>query len=170
MRRLAAGLPFLLALLLAACGSPARTAAAGSSDSAQGASAGEASAPAAAPAAAEAGEEPAAAEPALPVPDLGYGAREGRALFGYYCATCHGAEGRGDGLNAYNLDPKPRDLSEPAFQSDRADEDLAAVIRSGGGVAGLSTGMPPWGRTLGDRKIRNIVAFIRTLPAEPASP
>ncbi|MBI3450095.1 MAG: c-type cytochrome [Acidobacteria bacterium] len=101
----------------------------------------------------------------MPVPPLPYGAREGQALFHHYCATCHGDEGQGDGLNAYNLDPKPRDLSDPAFQRKRSDDDLAGVIRSGGGVAGLSTGMPPWGRTLGERRIRNIVTFLRTLKA-----
>jgi mono/diheme cytochrome c family protein len=113
--------------------------------------------------------EVAAAAPwKMPVPDQDYNAREGAALFHYYCATCHGNEGHGDGLNAYNLDPRPRDLSDPAFQKKRADDDLAGVIRSGGGVAGLSTGMPPWGRTLNDRKIRNLVTFIRTL--KPPAP
>jgi len=106
---------------------------------------------------------PSTAAPELTVPDLGYNAREGRALFRHYCATCHGAEGHGDGFNAYNLDPKPRDLADPAFQAQRSDDELAAVIRSGGGVAGLSTGMPPWGRTLAERRIRNIVDFVRTL-------
>jgi mono/diheme cytochrome c family protein len=102
----------------------------------------------------------------MPLPDLGYNEREGRALYSHYCSTCHGNEGHGDGLNAFNLDPKPRDLGDPAFQAKRSDEDLSAVIRSGGGVAGLSTGMPPWGRTLGDRKIRNIVSYLRTLKPE----
>jgi mono/diheme cytochrome c family protein len=101
--------------------------------------------------------------PALPQPDLGYNAREGRALYRHYCFTCHGAEGHGDGFNAYNLDPKPRDLADPAFQAKRSDDDLVSVIRSGGGVAGLSTGMPPWGRVLKDRQIRNVVDYIRTL-------
>jgi len=104
----------------------------------------------------------------MPIPDQGYSAREGGALFHYYCATCHGVERHGDGLNAYNLDPKPRDLSDPEFQKKRTDDDLAGVIRSGGGVAGRSNGMPPWGRTLGDRKVRNIVTFIRTL--KPPAP
>jgi mono/diheme cytochrome c family protein len=102
----------------------------------------------------------------LPLPDLGYDAREGRALFQYYCSTCHGAEGHGDGFNAYNLDPKPRDLSDPAFQAGRSDAELAAVIRSGGPAAGLSTGMPPWGRTLAERRIRELVIYLRTLKPE----
>lgn len=100
----------------------------------------------------------------LPQPDAGYNVREGRALFLHYCSTCHGTEGQGDGLNAYSLDPKPRDLADPAFQAERSDADLAAIIRTGGGAAGLSTGMPPWGRTLSERQLRNLVVFLRTLP------
>ena len=112
--------------------------------------------------------EPTSAESVLPLPELGYNARQGRALFLHYCATCHGAEGHGDGFNAYNLDPKPRDLGDPAFQAKHSDDELATVVRSGGGAAGLSNGMPPWGRTLGERQVRNLVAFVRTLtPAEP---
>lgn len=103
----------------------------------------------------------------LPVPEAGYNVREGRVFFRHYCAICHGEEGHGDGFNAYNLDPKPRDLADPAFQTQRSDEELAAIIRSGGGVAGLSTGMPPWGRTLDERKIRNIVNYLRTIRAAP---
>jgi len=104
-----------------------------------------------------------AAPGSLPIPDLGYNAREGRAVYRHYCLTCHGQEGHGDGFNAFNLDPKPRDLADPDFQAKRTDDDFAAVIRSGGGVAGLSTGMPPWGRTLGERKIRNVVDYLRAL-------
>lgn len=102
----------------------------------------------------------------LPLPDLGYNAREGRALFRHYCATCHGAEGRGDGFNAFNLDPKPRDLSEEEFQGEKSDDELADVIMIGGGAAGLSTAMPPWGGTLSKRQVQNLVIYLRTLEPE----
>lgn len=128
-----------------------------------------AAAAAPATAAATAAGTPAPVSP-LPVPDLGYNARQGRVLFEHYCATCHGAEGRGDGFNAYNLDPKPRDLSDPAFQAGRSDDDLASVIRIGGGAAGLSTGMPPWGHTLSERQIHDLVLYMRTFEPEPAAP
>jgi mono/diheme cytochrome c family protein len=98
----------------------------------------------------------------LPIPALGYNAREGKAIFLHYCVTCHGEEGHGDGFNAYNLDPKPRDLADAGFQAKRSDDDLASVIRSGGSAAGLSTGMPPWGRTLNERQVRNLVDNLRT--------
>ena len=111
--------------------------------------------------------QPAASAWALPLPDAGYNVREGRALFQHYCSICHGAEGHGDGFNAYNLDPKPRDLGEPGFQAKSSDDDLAAAIRAGGGASGLSTSMPPWGHTLGERQIRNLVLYLRTLSPEP---
>jgi mono/diheme cytochrome c family protein len=99
----------------------------------------------------------------MPLPALGYNAREGRELFSHYCSVCHGVEGHGDGFNAYNLDPKPRNLADPEFQMSRSDHDLSEIIRLGGVVAGLSTGMPPWGRTINERGINNIVIFLRTL-------
>lgn len=104
----------------------------------------------------------------LPIPELGYNAREGRVIYGHYCLNCHGDEGRGDGFNAYNLDPKPRSLADSAFQAQHSDSDLVTAIRSGGGAVGLSTGMPPWGRTLNERQIQNVVDYLRTLvTAEP---
>lgn len=99
----------------------------------------------------------------LPIPELGYNAREGRALYRHYCLNCHGEAGKGDGFNAYNLDPRPRSLADSSFQARRSDADLQAAIRSGGGAVGLSTGMPPWGRTLNDRQIQNVVDYLRTL-------
>lgn len=104
--------------------------------------------------------------PSLPTPDLEYSLRQGRAYFLYYCAICHGEEGRGDGFNAYNLDPKPRDLSDPTFHRQRSDEDLADIIHTGGGAAGLSSAMPPWGRTLDRRQIRQLVLYLRELPKQ----
>jgi mono/diheme cytochrome c family protein len=99
----------------------------------------------------------------LPIPDLGYNAREGRALYRHYCLNCHGESGRGDGFNAYNLDPRPQSLADSTFQARHSDADLLAAIRRGGGAVGLSTGMPPWGRTLDERQIQNLVDYLRTL-------
>jgi mono/diheme cytochrome c family protein len=111
-------------------------------------------------AAAESGSAPYSAS-ALPIPTLGYNAREGSALYRHYCLNCHGETGQGDGFNAYNLDPKPRPLADSTFQATHSDDDIAVAIRSGGAAVGLSNGMPPWGHTLNERKIRNLVDFLR---------
>jgi mono/diheme cytochrome c family protein len=105
----------------------------------------------------------------LPIPDLGYNAREGRTLYRHYCLNCHGEAGRGDGFNAYNLDPRPRSLADSSFEAQHSDSDLVIAIRSGGGAVGLSTGMPPWGRTLQERQIECVVIYLRTLPGAESS-
>ena len=103
---------------------------------------------------------PAAAPPA---PSPSYEVRLGHDVFVHYCATCHGDAGAGDGFNAYNLDPHPRDLSDPAFQKKKTDAELADTIRRGGSGVGLSSLMPPWGHTLSDRQVAEVVLYVRSL-------
>ena len=133
----------------------------------------------------EAAKSPAAPASAAPVPEapapvalaaatptpLPYEARLGKVTFTHYCQTCHGETGAGDGFNAFNLDPHPRDLSDPEFQKKKSDADLADAIQRGGAGVGLSALMPPWGHTLSARQIDEVVLYLRTLPTlrKPAS-
>jgi mono/diheme cytochrome c family protein len=127
-------------------------------------------APAAAPASAAPAPAASAPAPAEPAP-LPYEARLGKVTFTHYCQTCHGESGAGDGFNAFNLDPHPRDLSDPEFQKKKSDAELADAIRRGGAGVGLSALMPPWGHTLSARQVDELVLYLRTLPAlrKPAS-
>jgi len=97
-----------------------------------------------------------------------YEIRLGKETFRLYCQTCHGETGAGDGFNAFNLDPHPRDISDTAFQKKKSDSDLADVIRRGGAGAGLSALMPPWGRTLSEAQINEVILYVRTLKKPPA--
>jgi mono/diheme cytochrome c family protein len=106
--------------------------------------------------------KPVAAAPAPPKP-MSYELRLGRATFRHYCQTCHGETGAGDGFNAFNLDPHPRDLSDPAFQKKKTDADLADAIQRGGAGVGLSSMMPPWGRTLSKEQVEQVVLYVRSL-------
>lgn len=126
--------------------------------------------PAPAAAKAPAAPAPAAPAPAAPAP-LPYAARLGKVTFTHYCQTCHGELGAGDGFNAFNLDPHPRDLSDPEFQKKKSDTELADAIQRGGAGVGLSALMPPWGHTLSARQVDEVVLYLRTLPAlrKPAS-
>ncbi len=107
---------------------------------------------------------PAKAAPpaASPVP-ASYEVRLGHAVYQRYCETCHGPTGGGDGFNAFNLDPRPRDLSLPAFQKKKTDADLTDAIERGGAGVGLSALMPPWGHTLSKRQVADVVLYLRTL-------
>jgi mono/diheme cytochrome c family protein len=81
--------------------------------------------------------------------------------FGQLCASCHGAQGKGDTPMAQALKPSPRDFSDSAWQQEKSDEHIAKVIREGGTSVGLSPMMAPWGSLLDDKRIKGLVAKIR---------
>jgi mono/diheme cytochrome c family protein len=91
-----------------------------------------------------------------------YEQRQGKYVYVKYCAICHGNEGKADGFNTYNLDPKPRDLTEQHYLSEFSDERLIQIIRDGGRGANKSPSMPPYGWTLGKDDIAYVTAFVRT--------
>ena len=88
-------------------------------------------------------------------------AAKGKTIYENNCAACHGPEGKGDGVAAQALDPKPRDLSDAAFTSTVTNEHLYKVISEGGPAVGLSPLMAPWGGILSESDIWDVIAFIR---------
>ncbi len=88
-------------------------------------------------------------------------AAKGKELYNQYCVSCHGAEGKGDGVAAQALDPKPRDLSDAAFTSTVTNEHLYKVISEGGPAVGLSPLMAAWGGAMSEADIWDVIAFIR---------
>lgn len=90
-------------------------------------------------------------------------ADKGKTVFTQFCATCHGNAGKGDGPAAQALSPKPRDLTDKAYLSGLKDDYLANVIKKGGGAVGKSALMPPWGTSLKDGDVEDVIAYIRTL-------
>jgi mono/diheme cytochrome c family protein len=105
------------------------------------------------------------AVPAVAAPQP-YPVAIGRDVYRHYCLPCHGESGAGDGFNAFNLDPHPRDFSDPAFLK-KSEADVRDAIRRGGAGVGLSPLMPPWGRTLNDRQIDDVVLYMKTLRPPP---
>ena len=88
-------------------------------------------------------------------------AAKGKVIYENNCVACHGAEGKGDGVAAQALDPKPRDLSNAEFTSSVTNEHLYKVISEGGQSVGLSPIMSAWGGILSEGDIWNVIAFIR---------
>lgn len=89
--------------------------------------------------------------------------KAGETRYKQLCETCHGAQGKGDGPAGAALNPKPRDLTDPAWQSKVSDDAIRKVIKEGGQAVGLSPLMPPWGAQLNDKDLDDLVAFIRSL-------
>ena len=92
---------------------------------------------------------------------LTYEQQQGEYLFNKYCAICHGESGKGDGFNAYNLDPRPRDLSDPDYMKAFSHERLAEVIVQGGRGINKSVTMPAWGNTFRSYQIDYLVEYIK---------
>jgi len=87
-----------------------------------------------------------------------------------FCVSCHGPQGKGDGPVGAALNPKPRDFSVGQFKFDTdkdgkvgTDADLENVIKNGGAAYGGNAMMAPWGATLNQTDLDNLVAYLRTL-------
>lgn len=106
------------------------------------------------------------ASPASPVKVLSYEETRGAVVFGKYCAVCHGVEGKGDGFNAFNLDPHPRDFSDSTYMKALSDEQIVQTISGGGRSVNKSPLMPAYGWTLGKQQIRYLASYVRSLEAQ----
>jgi len=97
--------------------------------------------------------------------DAAAGAAEAEAItiFNTRCAACHGASGKGDGIAAGALNPKPRDYSDKAWQASVDDSYIAKVIVEGGAAVGKSPLMTP-NADLKDKPevVKALVAKVRT--------
>ncbi len=86
-----------------------------------------------------------------------------RELYSRYCSVCHGQYGKGDGFNSYNLNPKPISFTDSIFVARIDSELIQETITKGGVAVGLSSIMPPWGRTLTKNDIELLTAHVELL-------
>jgi mono/diheme cytochrome c family protein len=87
-------------------------------------------------------------------------AARGGALFQRNCSGCHGPGGRG------GMAPE---IGNPAFNHSASDEFIAATIRNGRKGTAMPSFQRPGTTGLGDNEIGDLLAYIRSLSAIPAS-
>ncbi|MHC8300829.1 cbb3-type cytochrome c oxidase subunit II [Pseudomonas sp. ZS1P83] len=91
--------------------------------------------------------------------------RQGAAAFALNCASCHGTEGAGNGPAAPSLLPRPANLRDAVFTTER----LADVLWNGR----PATSMPAW-RDLDSSTLAALALYVQSLhvpetaPAQPA--
>jgi len=107
-----------------------------------------------------------------PSPAATSGTDLGRRIYEQRCADCHGPQGRGDGIKAPFLSPRPGNLVSAATSA-KSDKDLLKIIANGR----PRTAMPAWKDELSDdeqrevlRYIRSLVQFHRSLTPPPPDP
>jgi mono/diheme cytochrome c family protein len=87
----------------------------------------------------------------------------GGLVYASYCVTCHGINADGNGRAARLYNPRPANLR----LSDKNDQYFGLIIRRGGEAIGRSPFMPPWGAELTDEQTDDIVAYLRSINANP---
>jgi mono/diheme cytochrome c family protein len=89
----------------------------------------------------------ASAPPAAPAPAAASKSSEAIGteavqIFETRCYTCHGMKGLGDGPGSAALTPKPRNFTDPTWQSSVTDDHINKIILYGGAAVGRSPMMP----------------------------
>lgn len=80
---------------------------------------------------------------------------EGKKIYGYECASCHGASG--DGKTIAGKELKVSDLTDPDLLKDRSDGELFYIIKNGG------ASMPREAGRVQPEQLWDLVNYVRTL-------
>lgn len=93
----------------------------------------------------------------------------GPTAYNMYCVTCHGATGKGDGVAAAALNPKPADFSAGAFKYDANGngtkgeiDDIKAIVHDGAAKHGGSPLMAPWPMLSADQ-LQAVAEYVKSL-------
>jgi cytochrome c6 len=81
-------------------------------------------------------------------------AQDAPTLYKSKCATCHGADGKGNSAVGKQLGA--RDFTSPEVQKE-TDEELIEIVTKGKGK------MPAYGSSLKEPQVKGLVAYIRDL-------
>ena len=87
-----------------------------------------------------------------------------KETFIYYCSPCHGKAANGKGIYfTVDLEPSPRDLTDVEYMAALTDDYLLNFISKGSAAMRKSELCPPWGNTLGEDRIKGLIAYLRGL-------
>lgn len=87
-------------------------------------------------------------------------ATRGEAHYKRLCLSCHGEQGRGDGLGGSELNKRPADFTDPANASRLTEEWVYKIVKDGGPSHGKSALMVSWSGSLKDDEIRDVAAYV----------
>ena len=110
-----------------------------------------------------------AAAPATEATTAAADANAGATVYGTFCATCHGANGAGDGVAAAAFNPRPANFAAGAFKFDVNGngapgdvDDIKAIVHDGAAKHGGSPLMAPW-PTLTPEQLQAVAEYVNSL-------
>ena len=88
------------------------------------------------------------------------------ALYASWCASCHGADGRGVPAASTRLEVPPADLRDCKTSTAEPEDRWIGIVTQGGAAFGLSLDMPAFGEAGTPAQIRAVVRYARSLCGE----
>lgn len=90
-----------------------------------------------------------------------YTVREGKRVFLHFCSPCHGEDAAGAGRYfPSRINPQPPDLVNPAYFRETPRSRVFQAIKFGSQAVGRSSYSPPYGKTLRDEEIDDIINYL----------
>src|SRR5215510_8159603 len=106
-----------------------------------------------------------------PVPASEESVKAGRTVYARFCRSCHGLQGKGDGVTA-PAGAKPANLVDEKWDHGGTDAQIFKTIKEGvkrKPPADPPYFMEPWGGKISDEDIWNTVNFLRDLGKRAAA-
>jgi cytochrome c oxidase cbb3-type subunit 3 len=101
---------------------------------------------------------------------LNYQQAQGKRVFYAQCVWCHADSTPAGPSNRSNLKPMPALTNDGAALNSQSDEYLQNIIALGGSAVSKSAMMPPYGQTLTQEDIRDVIAYTRVIAEPPYRP
>ena len=98
---------------------------------------------------------------------LSYDQAQGKRIFYLQCVWCHADSTPAGPSNRSNLKPVPTLMNDGTVLNRESDDYLENIIALGGSAVSKSAMMPPYGQTLTQQEIQQVVAYTRAI-AQPA--
>lgn len=94
---------------------------------------------------------------------LDYKQDQGRRVFYQQCVWCHSDTTPAGPSNRSNVSPDPPLMNDGNILNKESDVSLKKIIAMGGSAVGKSAMMPPYGSTLTEEEIDDLVAYMRVI-------
>ena len=98
---------------------------------------------------------------------LNYQQAQGKRIFYTQCVWCHADSTPAGPSNRSNLKPVPALMNDGTVLNAESDEYLQNIITLGGSAVSKSAMMPPYGQTLTQEEIQDLIAYTRAIAQPP---
>jgi mono/diheme cytochrome c family protein len=101
---------------------------------------------------------------------LDYDQDQGKRVFYQQCVWCHADATPAGPSNRSNVSPDPPLMNDGNILNKESDASLRKIIARGGTAVGKSAMMPPYGATLSDEEINDVIAYMRVIAVPEYKP